>query len=90
MLAGLKDSEIALLMPQLIQALKYELFHHSPLSEFLLEKAITNTRVIGHAFFWSLKANLSNPNELACQERFFLITERFLMCVGQFTNDLYS
>ena len=48
-------------MPQLVQALKYELFHHSPLAEFLLEKALANTRVVGHAFFWALKACLIRP-----------------------------
>jgi phosphatidylinositol-4,5-bisphosphate 3-kinase/phosphatidylinositol-4-phosphate 3-kinase len=66
------------------------LFHHSPLAEFLLEKAIANTRVVGHAFFWCLKANLNNPSELACQERFFLIIERFLMTSGQFSNELFT
>jgi hypothetical protein len=61
-----KDTNIALIMPQLVQALKYELFHKSPLAEFLLEKALQNTRVVGHALFWSLKANLDNPNQLEC------------------------
>ena len=50
-------------MPQLVQALKYELFHNSPLAEFLLEKALSNTRVVGHAFFWALKASLDKPGE---------------------------
>jgi hypothetical protein len=58
-LAQLNDSQIALFMPQLVQALKYELFHRSPLAEFLLEKALTNTRVVGHAFYWALKATLA-------------------------------
>jgi hypothetical protein len=89
MLSQFSDAKLALYMPQLVQALKYELFHHSPLAEFLLEKAITNTRVVGHAFFWCLKANLNNPSELACQERFFLIIERFLMTSGQFSNELF-
>ena len=60
------------------------------MGEFLLEKAIQNTRVVGHAFFWSLKANLDNPSELEAQERFFLMLERFLMCCGQFKNELYK
>ena len=46
-LSMLNDSQIALYMPQLVEALKYELFHHSPLAEFLLEKALRNTRVVG-------------------------------------------
>lgn len=65
--------------------MKYELFHHSPLAEFLLEKAIKNLRVVGHAFYWALKANLWCEISL---ERLFLILERFLMCCGGFKNDL--
>lgn len=76
-------------MPQLVQALKYELFHHSPLAEFLLEKALNNTRVVGHAFFWALKANL-HKHQPHSRERFFLILERFLMCCGQFKNDFFK
>ena len=60
-LSLLPDQQIALFMPQLVQALKYELFHHSPLAEFLLEKAVNNTRVVGHAFYWALKACLARP-----------------------------
>ena len=86
-LSQLTDSQIALFMPQLIQALKYELFHQSPLSEFLLEKALSNTRVVGHVFFWNLKANLSQVNS---RERFYLMLERFLMCCGQFKNELFK
>ena len=86
-LSLLEDSQIALIMPQLVQALKYELFHLSPLSEFLLEKALENTRVVGHAFFWALKANLHQAH---CRERFYLILERFLMCCGQFKDDLFK
>ena len=123
-LAMLSDLQIALFMPQLVQALKYELFHHSPLAEFLLEKALGNTRVVGHAFFWALKACLVRPDlqdiynvaktkkdmkkekherekeeqrvlkrlgpYLHSQERFFLIQERFLMCCGQFKNDIFK
>lgn len=88
-LSMLNDSQIALFMPQLVQALKYELFHHSPLAEFLLEKALHNTRVVGHAFFWSLKANL-HKYQPHSRERFFLILERFLMCCGQFKNDFFK
>ena len=27
----------------------------------MLEKALSNTRVVGHAFFWALKSNLDRP-----------------------------
>ena len=86
-LSNFNDSQIALYMSQLVQALKYELFHHSPLVEFLLEKALKNPRVVGSAFFWALKANLHVPWS---RERFFLILERYLMCCGQFKNDFFK
>ena len=86
-LSLLTDSNIALYMPQLPQALKYELFHQSPLGEFLLEKAISNVRVVGQPFFWAIKANLHIESS---RERFFLILERFLMCCGQFKDELFK
>ena len=76
-------------MPQLLQALKYELFHQSPLSEFLLEKSLQNPRVIGHKFFWTLKSNLDDPDQYECSERFYLLLERFLMLCGRFKNELF-
>ena len=42
---------------------------------------------MGHVFFWNLKANLSQVNS---RERFYLMLERFLMCCGQFKNELFK
>ena len=56
------------------------------MSEFLLEKSLYNTRVVGHAFFWSLRAGL---HEFRSYERFYLMLERFLMCCGKYKNELY-
>lgn len=74
-------------MPQLVQALKYELHHESVLSAFLIERAIKNTSVIGQSFFWSLKASLHSRSSF---ERLYLILERFLMCCGNFKFRLYN
>jgi phosphatidylinositol-4,5-bisphosphate 3-kinase/phosphatidylinositol-4-phosphate 3-kinase len=74
-------------MPQLVQALKYELHHESVLSAFLVERAIKNTSVIGHALFWSVKASLHSQPSF---ERLYLILERFLMCCGSFKFRLYN
>ncbi|CDW82376.1 phosphatidylinositol 3-and 4-kinase family protein [Stylonychia lemnae] len=84
---SLDDYMLALYMPQLVQALKAELFHQSYLSEMLLERAIRNTGVVGHAFFWALKSSL---HEKSSFERFYLILERFLMCCGRFKFTLYN
>lgn len=43
--------------------------------------------MVGHAFFWQLKANLE---QTASRERFYLLLERFLMCCGQFKQELYK
>ncbi len=85
-LSALNDSFLSLYLPQLVQALKYEPHHQSALSEFLLERALKNPRVVGQSLFWLLKSNLSNVNS---HERFYLLMERFLMTCGKFKNDLY-
>lgn len=43
--------------------------------------------MVGHAFFWQLRANLYQPSS---RERFYLLLERFLMCCGQFKNELFK
>jgi hypothetical protein len=42
--------------------------------------------VVGHAFFWSLRAGL---HEIRSYERFYLILERFLMCCGKYKEELF-
>ena len=78
-LSQLNDTLLSLYIPQLTQALKYEIHHKSPLSEFLLERSLQNPRVVGHTFFWSLRAGM---HDIKCFERFYLILERYLMCTG--------
>ena len=56
------------------------------MSEFLLERSLENTRVVGHAFFWSLRAGL---HEIRSYERFYLVLERFLMCCGKYKEELF-
>jgi hypothetical protein len=85
-LSQLNDTFLSLYVPQLAQALKYEQHHKSPLSEFLLERSLENPRVVGHAFFWSLRAGL---HEMRSYERFYLILERFLMCCGKYKYELF-
>ena len=85
-LSYLSDTYLSLYIPQLVQALKYELHHKSPLSELLLERSLQNPRVVGHAFFWSLRAGI---HEFRSYERFYLILERFLMCCGRYKYELF-
>lgn len=48
----LSDDDLALYMLELVQALKYEPNHFSPLGEMLLERALLNPHVVGHQLFW--------------------------------------
>ena len=50
--------------------------HDSELTRFLLRKATEHPLHIGHALFWHLKAELSNPH---WSERFGLILEEYLV-----------
>ena len=71
---------------QLVQALKYEMFHDSHLAEFLIKMAVKNPLTIGimilylgHNLFWSFKSEMYNPN---IQQRFGLYLEIFLNKIG--------
>jgi phosphatidylinositol-4,5-bisphosphate 3-kinase catalytic subunit alpha/beta/delta len=57
---------------QLVQVLKYEPYHDSALARFLLQRSLCNRKLLGHEFFWHLKAELSVP---AIGERYGLLLE---------------
>ena len=54
-LAPMTDEDLELYILQLVQVLKYEQDHDSPLACFLMVRALRCPNVIGHIFFWHLK-----------------------------------
>lgn len=60
LLEDLSDDDLALLMLQLCQQLKFENHVDSALSRFLLRRALKNLRLIGHIFFWFLQSEVYN------------------------------
>ena len=55
------------------QVLKYELYHDSALSRFLLRRCLLNTRVLGHIMFWLLKSEMHNVDAaMRCVRVLFL------------------
>lgn len=60
-LNSLTDAEVSDFLPQLVQVLKYELHHDSPLARLLVERALRNRSRIGHSFFWFLRAEMHVP-----------------------------
>eukprot|EP01114_Cavostelium_apophysatum_P004665 TRINITY_DN1499_c0_g1_i3.p1 TRINITY_DN1499_c0_g1~~TRINITY_DN1499_c0_g1_i3.p1 ORF type:complete len:1359 (-),score=404.78 TRINITY_DN1499_c0_g1_i3:3-4079(-) len=86
-LQQLTDTELSDYLLQLIQALKHEIHHDSPLARFLLHRALLNRNQIGHDFFWCLKSELqSNSNQLS--ERFEMLLEAYLRGCGSFREEL--
>lgn len=74
-LQKVNHTEIIDYLPQLVQSLKYEIYHDSPLSDYLLNLAIKYPLTIGHQLFWNFKAEMYNPNY---EQRFGLLLSVFL------------
>ncbi|XP_022781034.1 phosphatidylinositol 4-phosphate 3-kinase C2 domain-containing subunit beta-like [Stylophora pistillata] len=53
------DDELCDYLPQLVQALKYEIYHDSSLVRFLVRRALASVRVM-HYLFWYLKDTISD------------------------------
>jgi hypothetical protein len=64
---------------QLVQALKYEMYHDSHLAQYLLKTAIKHPLTLGHYLFWNLRSETYNP---IVQQRFGLYLEIFLQKIG--------
>ena len=71
----LSDDQLAQYLLQLVQCLKYEHYHHSPLSALLVQRAVASPIVIGQPLFWHLKNELHEPYHC---ERFVLVLEEML------------
>jgi len=71
-LEDLPDDELALYMLQLCQQLKFENYVDSALSRFLLRRALTNQKLIGHIYFWLLQSEISNKD---VSKRFIILLQ---------------
>ena len=65
---------------QLVQALKCETYHNSPLALFMLRKAVNHRLPLGHTLFLLLKAEMHIPE---VRERFTLFLKCYLRASGQ-------
>ena len=74
-LSTMTDTELKGCILQLVQVLKYEPYHYSALSRFLLHRSLRCPHIIGHFVFWHLVAEMGNDN--IC-ERHGLLIEEFL------------
>ncbi|XP_078727629.1 phosphatidylinositol 4,5-bisphosphate 3-kinase catalytic subunit gamma isoform-like [Lampetra fluviatilis] len=81
-LAASGNDEILLFLLQLVQALKFEPYHDSPLARFLIQRALRSKR-LGHFFFWFLRSEIA-----VCahsRARFAVLLEAYLRGCGRAT-----
>lgn len=84
-LEDFSDNDLEIYVLQLVQVLKYENRHNSDLCRFLLRRALSSPHLVGHQFFWCLKAEMHLPE---VSERFGLILQEYLRCCGPHRLDL--
>jgi hypothetical protein len=72
---------------QLVQALKYEMYHDSNLARFILKLAIKYPLTLGHCLFWNLRSEMFSP---IVQQRFGLYLEIFLNRIGKNLRQIFE
>ena len=85
LLGSLTDDELLRYMLQLTQLLKFESFDDSALARFLLRRALANPKVVGHRFFWYLKADL---HLVDVNKRFAALLHIFMRACGPYRTAL--
>ena len=85
-LSVINESELCDYLPQLVQALKYESYHTSALSTFLITSAIKSPKV-AHFLFWHLKYYTADAQ---FSQRFQIILGGLLSVCGAAMKDQLS
>ncbi|CAH1786121.1 unnamed protein product [Owenia fusiformis] len=75
----IESDELVDVLPQLVQALKYESYHDSALSRFLLDRSASNIRV-AHQLYWLLKEAAEN---VMSRKRYQLMFGALMSIVGK-------
>ncbi|XP_072257769.1 phosphatidylinositol 4,5-bisphosphate 3-kinase catalytic subunit gamma isoform isoform X3 [Pyxicephalus adspersus] len=78
-LESLQNDDVLHYLLQLVQAVKFEPYHDSALSRFLLKRALRSKR-IGHFLFWFLRSEIAQS--MHYQQRFAVILEAYLRGCG--------
>ena len=78
---ALPDAELAAVMLQLAQVVKFERSHDTALNRFLLRRALRNPSVCGHALYWSLATEKDVNDEHHCCRVLFDLYNR---CCGDY------
>jgi hypothetical protein len=79
LLGSMSDDDLQEYVLQLVQVLKYELYHLSDLARFLIHRALLNPLQIGTTLYWLLKSEMHD--EQSC-ERFGVILQAYISNCG--------
>ena len=79
------DTELGQFVLQLVQALKVEPFHRSPLAFFLVRRALASPELVGQTLFWQLRSEMHNPR---VAERFGVLLRSYLVQATHHRNAL--
>merc|ERR1711965_927608 len=82
----MSDNVLKEYLLQLVQTLKYEPYHDSPLLRMILRRALKNPNKIGHTLFWLLRSEMHVPD--VC-ERFGIALEVYLKFCGTHQTFLF-
>jgi len=85
LLDKIENQDLVNYIPQLAQALFFELRHNSALESFLIKRALADPYEVGHQLFWCLRSQLPI---LPYRERLRLVIERFAMRCGNYRRIL--
>lgn len=74
-IAEMADTTLSYFLPQLVQAIKFENHHVSPIAALLIERAIRNPNQIGFDLFWSMKVE---SHHVQYRERYGVLLNGYL------------
>ena len=81
------DDELEQYLLQLVQLLKYELYHISALSRFLVRRALRNPLGVGNTLYWLLKSEMHNPHS---HQRFGVVLDAYVRRCGPHRQMLFD
>ena len=84
-LRSIDDNDLKEYVLQLVQVVKHEPYHSSPVGKFVIEKALKNT-TIGHYVFWHMKSEMHLPD---VRERYGILLSSYLMLCGPMRSTLF-
>eukprot|EP00949_MAST-11_sp_MAST-11-sp1_P002842 g2842.t1 len=83
----LDDHTLASCLPQLVQAMKYEPYHVSCVSQLLMKRALQAPLIIGLPFFWACKVEMNGLNS---RERYGMLLTNYLLHCGRPQRELVT